>query len=397
MDAAYKSLQETEHDPREKLANQVIHQYFRYIAGATSAIEELQRLAATPDQSSLAYFWMGTCYEQSDEFEKAACAFKESALASDTPVLRSQRLERAAICLFKSGNRESAFSTIVEEISDAGDREAMASLYNGLASLYKLADDPELRAIALEKALELSPNDVDLLFNAGYAHGEKGSSHLNLLHYKKLLEFRSDHAIGLNNVAIAYANLNMPIRAVTSYKAAVGELSTLAAANLANTFMDAGFKEEAESVLGKAREQGDLHPNVGSSMASLSKKDDDESQTEQQVAKMALEQQRFLRIFGESYFIPADRGDFSGEWHAEDGAATIVSETGDQIVGFRGDAPVKHFDGLVRNRAARITTYTPYKADRTGFAYLSVDGTTLLMMILNGTEEHLFLTLTREA
>ena len=286
-------------------------------------------------------------------------------------------------------------------------------MYEGLASLYGLAEDPELRALALEKVLESRPNDTGLRFRVAYSYGQKDLSALSLLHYKTLLQFDPNNAIGLNNLAVEYDRLHMPMRSANTYKKAVGLNETLASANLAYRLMNAGFVEDARKLLDKAREQENIHPNVGSAIAAISEKEKGESKTEQDALKAAHEQQSFLHSFAEAYFTEKpDPSSFHGGWRFPDGIEMTMTQGPDQIEAkWVRDEKEYELTGHPSNRAARIKTRKVVKGmryvsllgsmirsgeDSRGYIYLTADGQNLFLMDLKD-QKHSIETLDRIA
>ena len=97
------------------------------------------------------------------------------------------------------GRPQEAYDKIMHELASVSSPAAAAELYQGLASLYEEEGNHELRAIAVEKALEARPEDTSMRFNAAYSFSEKGFAALALLHYSTLRRFKPDHATALNN------------------------------------------------------------------------------------------------------------------------------------------------------------------------------------------------------
>jgi hypothetical protein len=91
-----------------------------------------------------------------------------------------------ARCLFKIGKKEEGFARIMDMLGKVISPAAMSRLYEGLAELYNEDQDLELRAFALEKALELKPNDTAAHFKTAYSYSFKNLERLALLHYKIL-------------------------------------------------------------------------------------------------------------------------------------------------------------------------------------------------------------------
>lgn len=403
LEESFKELEILETDVIKKLNNKITYQALRYRCGDTSAISELQNMANQPAVSYYALFWIGKCYEESSNFEEAAEAFENYALDSQTEVGRTNGAILAAHCLFKTGKCQEAFARVMHELGKVTNPDAVFNLYEGLASLYELAEEPELQALALEKALESRPNEPKLRFDVAYSYGAKNLDVLSLLHYKTLLNRNPDNATALNNIGVQYKRLQMQIGSVNCYKKAVELHETLAAANLASIYMDAGFIEEASLILDEAQQQKDVHPNVWMVRAKLSEIKKEEVEIEERYLKSAKEQQNFLRLFAEAYFTEKlnSLNSFSGLWRLPNGKEIIITETEDKIAAkYNPDNQneQKYFTGSASNQAARLTfpSSSSYSSDsKPGYAYLSPDGQKIRIMILKKTKHDIF-TLVRE-
>ena len=424
----FKKIQESETDAVEKLRNEIRHLLFRYnYASDTSAMSKLKDLAEQKEVSSFAQYVIGHCYEKAGDFEKAAKAYEISAQDIQKEERRASIIVSVARCLFKSGEHKEAFGKVMNELGKLTSHNAVAKLYEGLASLYELKQDPELQAIALEKAIENRPNDTDLHFTAAYSYSEREFDALTLLHYKTLLRFTPDNDAALNNIAHAYALLEMPMRAVKFFKKSTEFDNTLAMSNLAERFTHAGFAEEALQILDKAKQQTDMHAKVGSAISEISEKEETESKTEELMLNSASEQQKFLLSFAEAYFPEKpDLPNFKGVWQSADGIEMTITQSEDQIEANCVSDNVKYkFEGSTSNRAARIITYKVsnlplppalsdmfvnqqqstvdnlsnseplFIEDLRGYAYLSLNGQQLFIMKLKEHEN--FMTLSRTA
>ena len=409
-DEAFQKVQDSTTNAIEKLKNEAFYLWLRFHhAGDTFALAKLEDLAKREEISGNVHYWIGSCYETAGDFEKAARAYEISAEEPQTEKARASDILSVARCLFRAGKQQDAFTRVTQELGKVTAPDAVSALYEGLAQLYEMAEDPELRAFALEKALESRPNDTSLQFSAAHSYGQKDLDVLALLHYNTLLTFSPDNPGALNNISIQYENLQMPMRSVEFYKKAIELGETLAASNLAYRLMNAGFKGEAAEILDKAKEQKNLHANVGSAIAAISDKEQAETDSEESYLTAAREQQRFLLSFAEAYFRPKpDCPTFAGVWRFPDGTDLTMTQEPDQIEAkwVRDETEYK-LTGHTSNRAARIKTRGVYKGMRRtsllgsmirsdeysrGYIYLTPDGQNLFLMNLKD-QKHSLLTL----
>jgi tetratricopeptide (TPR) repeat protein len=424
---AFVKLQESEADPIEKIKNETRYLWMRYnFANDISSLARLETLAERKEYSAYALYWMGRCYETVDQYEKASAAYEKSARLCEieeqyTEEQHAEDIVAIARCLLKAREKITAFERIMNELKDMTDPSALAKLYEGLASLYGLNQEPEFRAIALEKALESKP-DVNLQFSAAYSYSRKDENlaALALLHYKTLLRFQPDHAVALNNIGVQYRSLQMPIRSIKYYRMSAAHGETLAMANLANIFMNVGLAEEASEILHKAIQQENVHKNIGSALAALSENEDEESKIEERLLNSSREQQRFISLFAEAYFVSQPNcPPFEGEWQLQNSMEVTISRVGDYIEG-NGVRDKEEYKSkcLFSNRGAKVSidrktkratlgsllSASPFSSPfsssdisvnhASGYAYLSLDGQQLFIMSLESNLPS-FETLTR--
>ncbi len=384
-----KRLQESENDDTKKQEFEAIYLGYRYRYGDSTALEKLKRLARQ-SETSIAHYWIGNSYEYVSNFDKAMEEYEISAQRSKGKD-RTYIIEALARCLFKAGKQSEAYARIMHEIGQTIAPLEQSRLYESLASLYELAKDPELRALALEKAIESRPGNTHLLFDAGYSYSNSGFRALALLHYKTLLKFDADNTGALNNIGVQYMDLQMPMCAVESYKKASKLSDTLASANLAYRYINAGFEEEAREILDKAKQEEEPHQNVWMAISTLRQSKEAEAELEKKWLDTAIEQQRFLLSFAEAYFATKpDCPSFDGGWFLPDGTETTIAQSGANIKASWVYEKNKHnLTGHINNRAAKITIHEEglfSKKERHGYAYLSLDGEQLFIMISKDKE-----------
>ncbi|PYS90101.1 MAG: hypothetical protein DMF64_15990 [Acidobacteria bacterium] len=397
MEDAFNKLHEATGDEEEKLSNQAFYYYLRYELSDTSALIKLQELANIDKAAPYANHFLAFCYQTAGDYYKARVFFELAAeqYGRKGSTKENQRIRciiYAADSLFKINLRKEAYSKIMSELTKTDDQMLIADLYVGLASLYEQAGESNLRAIALEKAIEHKPNDVGLRFSAGLTYGKETATHaISMLHYKTLLQFNGKHAAALNNIGVQYERLEMLMKAAQAYKQSASLNETLAAANLANRYINAGFAEEARKLLDDAKQQQKIDPKVGEEISRLAKKEEEEAEAEKTQMNAAREQQRFFLSFAEAYFVETtDSQDFTGTWIYADGVRMTIVQTGNSIkADWIHDGLEEGFDGIISNRAAEIKFEhrwtTSFKSDRYGYAYLSTDRNELHVLAFGKT------------
>lgn len=385
-ESLYKQLQEAERDPVEKSRREGVYYYYLYQRGNTSALHKIEELTKNPDISHYAHYWLGLCYESSEDFEKAFAEHKLAVQDAKSQERRAIYIVSCSRSLHRSGKKHEALQYTMAEIANASEVEALATLYNGLAYLFWLEEDYELRGLALEKAIEQKPNNTHFLFEAAYSYSQVSHNELSLLYYNTLLNFSPENDLALNNIGVAYSRLDMPIKSMSHHKKAFDLKNTLAASNIALGYLDAGFADEAAQIIEKAREEKTVHANVGSTFSKISDNKDQERKKEKEVFDKAREQQRFMRSFGEAYFLLTPNIiDISGTWLFSDGIeATITQQKESFSIDWTENKQVYGLKGELTNRASQITVTAPSfrsTEEKGSKLYVSTDGKTIKLMI----------------
>lgn len=397
---AFNEAQQAETNAVEKQKNEALHLWLRYdYGGDASALSGLKDMA---EQEGLdtsvkhaVYRYVGMCYKSANNFDKAIESFEIAAQTSQTEAEHADDIVEVAKCLHEMKQQPEALKRIMHEIGSVTDSDALSLLYQGLASLYELTENHEFRAIALEKALEIEPNNPDLRFYAAYSYGEKKYRSLSLYHYKTLLQFKPDYANAFNNMGVQYGLLQMPISSVNYYKKAIELGETIAMGDLARNYLNAGFEEEASQTVDKARQSENLHPNVGRAMSAISEAKEAESQKKNKELSVAGEQQRYIIDFADAYFSEkSDCPSFSGLWRTSDGMEIEIAQKEAEIEGYWVSDKTKYkITGAAVNRGATISIYKEkyvwsptakleFVIDGTGYAYLASDGQKLFILIM---------------
>ncbi len=409
---AYNKLKECESNVDKRLKDEAFYYYLLFGCGDTSALKSLGDLAQkdgiAPAVKHIAIRYTGLCYEKAGELDKAEVAFKlASECSSISESDRAADKVSLAGCLFKNDKKNEAFNLLMQEIANVTDEDTLSKLYEGLTDIYELAEDLEMRAIALEKLIEIQPNNTELRFKAAYSYNQKDFDNLALLHYKTMISFKSDDSAALNNIAVSYSQLDMPILAAKFFKKAIEQKHTLAAANLAYKYMNAGFDEEASELLKEARKSDKIDPKVGEAISDIEKKRQNESKSEEKAIKKAKEQQKFMLKFAEAYFVKiSDSPEIAGAWKSTEGNEIEIKQVKDNIEGtWRKSNTDYKFKGNIVNRGVKIITFKEqyvwsskaleFVEEGKGYIYIAPEADKINIMTVK-EQEYSFMELARQ-
>ncbi len=192
----------------------------------------------------------------------------------------------------------------------------------------------------------------------------------------------------------------MSTLAVDSYRKAYALGNTLSAANQAYLYLNIGFAEEASRLLDEAQQQDDPHPNVAAAIAAVSRKREQDEETEKSVMKRAREQRAFLSAYAERYFAPStvSTSSFDGEWQSDEGYRISISQQGETIeASWTSNKKTYTFKGKAYKDTGKISAIRGRDPDvvswvlsdtiaDSAYAYLSIDNRSLTIMGIKGTD-----------
>ena len=305
--------------------------YLKYTkAGDSSSLDTLRELAANSSAKARVFFWLGHCYWFTKDFSLAREVFTEARESADE-FFSAQITDQIAQCWIKEGNPDQALEEVINKLREVGKPESKASLYKSLASVYQANGSDRMRAIALEKALEYTPRDTDLRFNAAYAQSQAKLSAMAISNYDTLLTIEPKAPFALNNLGVECKGLGLLFKSIEYYKKAAGEGNTLAMANLAYQFIYSGFHSEAAEELSRASQLPDPHENVTSGKAHLEKTRREESEKWDNFIDVGARQQQFLREFAQASIESSTQNLFLGTWRSPYGDICSVKSDGIRI------------------------------------------------------------------
>jgi tetratricopeptide (TPR) repeat protein len=335
LDSAFEEIQKSEQDAEVRMNNEAMHFFYLYSRlGDESALGRLRLMAQREEATVNTKMCLAIAYEKAGDHLRAAEMHEQSAAVCSTEEERAVCMSKMAESLYESGRKAEAFSRLSAELAKTKTREAESHLYEGVGILYGKDGETVLRALAFERALEARPNNSSLRFQAAYDFSQESFTSLAFVHYRKQIEFHQDDAVSLNNLGVACDRLKLPSQAVRHYRAAAQRGETLAMANLAYLFMNAGFLAEAGEILDKARTMEKVHANVGEALAASSRIWEAETKKAEKCIEKARQHQDFFSKFAIAAFIAPKKREacgFPGRWKMPSGTEFELIQEGDAV------------------------------------------------------------------
>lgn len=396
---AFEKLQASEPDAAARLRNEVLYYALRFTYGEDqTAMGELEKLSERAEVRADAFSWIAHCHKRLRAYSKAESAYREAIEASKSDEERSRNIASLAGLKAEIGQPQEAIELLTKAAQSMASQEARGALFVSLAGIYKDIGNTFARAVALEKAINLNPQNSSLRFDAAYAQSEAGLSQLSAANYDTLVNLEPDHPSAFNNLGVEAGHLGLSTLSVQFYRRAAEKNETLAMANLAFLFLQAGFTSEATELLSTARAEKNVHPNVGQAIATVAERSDTEEKRWKAVLSVGARHKLFFESYAEALFFPVSEQCFSGEWVSADGEHLTLSGDQSQISGeWSSGSKKRRIEGVPANRSARIKLKkwqtSPFSsqggyfdAGEDGYGYVSEDKKRLYIVTVSRTE-----------
>lgn len=404
LDFVYKQYKDSEHKSEDAERMHFLYLAARLRKGDTKALSNLEQLASESiddaDLAWIAHIALGEALLSAGSHQRALSSFEIALHKNKNDVERSHAASAMGDALTRLGKSEEAVTFIRSEIVQTSDDKARGNLLVWLAAYYEDRSEHELRALALKKAVELTPGNISLHFDCARAFGAAGFDSISLIQYRTLIQISPNHANALNNLGVDYSNLNMPTLAIKNYEKSRKLGNSLAVANIAQMYLRSGFVEDAERLLEEA--QADPVPDsfVAETAARIGSTLQGDRNIEEFTLNQAREQRIFLSEYGATYFgiINVSRS-FEGQWLLQEDnkeiEVTIIKEDdkfkanwtkNGKVYGFIlkqqfGTARISAIEG--KDIEKQLWSLNDTVADQPGYAYLSDDGQMAKIMGIN--------------
>lgn len=299
---------------------------WRIVLGAGGSFDKLRKIEEANNQNVLvvknyayALGHLGKNLESAEKYLHAA------AIADDDDARRRfSRLASEKMALGGDIGRslQNAFGTFFECMSVDDEFSTLLSI----KSIAESSKDDELYIQALERMVQIRPDDFSTRFSLAFKHSEKGNVDLAFFHYNQIPVSQRSGATW-NNLGVGFQNFSMPANAVRAYQESAQKGESLAMSNLGYKFMQAGFVDEAEAQFDKALEIKDFHKNVAEGVAALRDVFDKEDKLKESVFDKAKAKIEFFKRLGQALVQPSLEG-LEGIWKSPDCDLRISTEDG---------------------------------------------------------------------
>lgn len=400
---AFTRFEEQEKDSQKVFKVRTVYAYARFMNGDQDALNILesqtQNAQDSPGLAAEAFLYLGLAYQAAGSPSKAESPYLHAINLATSSSIRARAVINLSTAQLRSGKSEEALNTIEKAISASSEDAELSMLYRGLSEHLEEIGAPESKALALEKAVDYAPEDTSLRFDTARAYAASDFATLSLLHYLIVIQTSPQHSGALNNAGVNYEILGLPVKAVASYQAAYKGGNTLAAANLAYQYLNAGFVDDASRQLADAQEHEAPHPNVAEAIAAVARNTEEENQKERELTKQAREQRVFFSKYADACFdLHPVEFDFTGSWLSDSGFTLVVAQVGNAVEGsWTAGRKQFKFKGSAYRKTAKLGGISGSISDSTyllgyetianqAYAVLSSDGQEMSLMGIKGKE-----------
>ena len=383
----------TEQEPNNTPHNEVV--YYRLLCqfqGDSHAVDKLnafRRDGTYKDEHPQILDTLAKFYESVDQYNKALDLYEEARLSSETPRSKiAAAIEQSRIIAITQ-TPEASLRGLQDLLREVTDDECFAIVYHQIAETFRLMGSDLMRCVALEKVLQYRPTDAAVRFETAYAQSAARLPYLALKNYELELRLNPQNADARNNYAVELEKLGFSVKSVEEYSKARAEGNTLAAANLANRYIQQGLVRDAREILKGAQTTDEYHENVDHSLANLHKLENEENERRGRTHEWVPVYQKFLQRFADARVFPGDNvWRFAGSWTTGNGDAVVITQDDKGFVAEWGNAGSRRkLQGVQTNNGADVKLYaemagsllfqggeTRYGAPQDAFGYVGSEG-----------------------
>lgn len=272
----------------------------RLHAGKGGSLNRVKELADLNPKNSKVIEYLARAFSHYKERTRSAEAYIAAAAATDD-VERKAVLWRAAAKQYIADKDFVKAQKMADQIRQAssGAPPILITFAGALLDIAKAQDNFYGSIAAMERILELKPDDIDTRFNIALKQSEKENNDLALHHYLKI-PFQDRSPAAWNNIGVTFEQLKLSGKAVEAYRRAAGMEETLAMSNLGNKLLGVGFVNEAREQCEAALKIENPHKNVGELLARATELPELEDKRQDQILETSKPKVEFYRKLGEA-------------------------------------------------------------------------------------------------
>jgi hypothetical protein len=274
----YKELYSSDSD---KQRWNVAKEYALLHNSTNGRLESIRAIADANKSDAIVQNYLALALDHFSENLPSAKVYENAAMISAGISERFEMLGYALGQYQKAGASmecERVVLMIRDLLKDRADSNALRALFY----YSELAKDEILFISTAEQLLEIKPDEFDVRFKLAFQYSETGFDDLAFWHYYKI-PYMDRSSTVWNNLGVSYKGFSLGGKSIRAFQKSAEFLdhsATLAMANLAGRYHDAGFDQDATRLCEDALKIANYHNNVLSKMESVRKNANDEDERE---------------------------------------------------------------------------------------------------------------------
>lgn len=310
-ESAYTKLMSETPETVDQLNLERFYLYFSYYFGKDKNFEKYELLKhkcnKNIEELGKTIYNIGLLYHIGDDKENAKKCYEECYSLDISDDLKSKVIVSHSKLFDKEYEKSIKF--LEQKYSTINNRESKYSIIFRMFEL--LSENGDERAdYLLEKSIYDANNNHEKLFDIAYNHK---SDLVSAYVYNKILYIRPEHSSALNNLGVAYGVLKINISSIKCYKKSLKNGISLAAANIANKLINAGFEDEALEYLNTEKKKDKYHENVDHHLSRLHKEDNNETDKKEKLEKNAIIRIDYMNENALSFIKKIDSNSLAGK------------------------------------------------------------------------------------
>jgi len=274
IDAAYKASDFAEGDACVIWEAKIEH--LRILFEKAGDFDKIKRLADENPHIPQVIYFLGSAYEEFQDFARAAEKMEKAAQLTEDEETRVRYLSQAAFQYVRLNEHRHA-NELLNEVRRraAANLVCMKILVSTLKMVAEYKKDVTSQLALLEHKIDEMPNDVEARFSLAYLHSQNDNDDMALFHYERIPVVHRDSGTW-NNLGVSYGEVGIPVREVRAFRKSAEDRNTLAMSNLGNKLLNIGFFDEANDLCKEAMALPSYDKNVLHLLHRLQAVDDEE-------------------------------------------------------------------------------------------------------------------------
>lgn len=283
---------------------------------------------------------------------------------------------QASWCLANDDKYNDAIDMLKQLLGKNELQEQKAKILSGMADIAKDKQVNEEFICYSEASLNVDPLNTDLRFSLAYTYSDIGCERLALLHYKKLTDITTN-IVALNNLGVCYSRLKLKAKSITSYLRSAEGKETLAIGNLAHSYLDSGFINDAKKLIDKAyklsTEGIEVNPRVASALRELNNLQQEEQKSEKKLLEEAGKEREFRVKYSEVLLTNKyiEKKKINGSWETPWGVTNIVLDERSNSFQIKMHQKIEMLPRYASTLATSLGFLQPVKQEN---RYIKIDG-----------------------